>query len=301
MKITISRAVVAALLVLLSSGIASAQTDFSGEWTVVRSMDNTENPWVGDWVGLPLNADGLARAEGWDASILSLPEYQCRPHGWAYIYRGPTQLRITKEVDPFSREVVAYQPEWHQSTNMPVYLDGREGPPPEANHTWGGFSTATWEGDILRIKTTHLKEDYIRRDGAMVSDQATVTSFWIRRGDILTWINIVHDPVYLSEPLIRSSEYRLSVNSQVPAHPCTSAYEGLEKGNVPHYLPGENPFLKNLRVRYGLAPTAPTGGVPTVYPEYQKTLQPSEWTAGDRRGSTAPEGGAATPAAGGGR
>ena len=88
-------------------------------------MDNTENPWVGDFVGLPLSPDGLARAEGWDASILSLPEYQCRPHGWAYIYRGPTALRITKEVDPFSREVVAYQPEWHQSTNMPVYLDGR--------------------------------------------------------------------------------------------------------------------------------------------------------------------------------
>ena len=47
---------------------------------------------------------------------------------------------------------------------------------------------------MLRIKTTHLKEDYIRRNGAMASDQATVTTFWIRRGDILTWINIVHDP-----------------------------------------------------------------------------------------------------------
>ena len=168
---------------------------------------------------------------------------------------------------------------------MPVYLDGRDGPPPEANHTWGGFSTATWEGDILRIKTTHLKEDYIRRNGAMISDQATVTSFWIRRGDILTWINIVHDPVYLSEPLIRSSEYRLSVNSQVPAHPCTSVYEGLEKGNVPHYLPGENPFLKNLRSDMVWRRTRRPAASPTIYPEYQKTLQPSEWTAGDRRGS----------------
>ena len=73
------------------------------------------------------------------------------------------------------------------------------------------------------------------------------------------------------------------MNSQVPAHPCTSAFEGLEKGNVPHYLPGENPFLKNIRARYGLAPNLPTGGVQTMYPEYQKTLQPSEWTAGDRR------------------
>ncbi|HEY6506842.1 MAG TPA: hypothetical protein VIY56_02440, partial [Vicinamibacterales bacterium] len=109
MKVGIGRTTAIAVLALIAcAGTARAQVDFSGEWTVVRSMDNTENPWVGDWVGLPLNADGLARAEGWDASILSLPEYQCRPHGWAYIYRGPTQLRISKEVDPFTREVVAY-------------------------------------------------------------------------------------------------------------------------------------------------------------------------------------------------
>ena len=96
-----------ALWAAFAAGIGVAQngppavtTDFSGEWTVVRSQDNSENPWVGDFFGLPLNADGLARAETWDASILSLPEYQCRPHGWAYIYGGPTQLRISKEVDP---------------------------------------------------------------------------------------------------------------------------------------------------------------------------------------------------------
>ena len=267
-------------LLLLAAAPVSAQVDFSGEWVPVRAMDSTEDPWVGDWVGLPLNEDGLLRAEGWDASLLSLPEYQCRPHGWAYIYRGPTQLRITKEVDPFTREVVAYHPEWHQSTNMPVYLDGRERPPAEAPHTWGGFSLGTWEGEMLRITTTHLKEDYIRRNGAMVSDQATVTTWWIRRGDFLTWITIVNDPVYLAEPLIRSAEYRLNVNSIVPAHPCTAVFEGLEKGQVPHFLPGENPFLKDIRIRYGIPGTEPTGGPPTMMPEYKRKLGPSEWTAG---------------------
>lgn len=271
--------VVAALTVLLGAvPVAWAQIDFSGEWTVVRSMDNTENPWVGDFVGLPLSEAGRVRAESWDAALLSLPEYQCRPHGWAYISRGPTQLRISKEVDPFSRELVAYQPEWHQSTNMPVYLDGRERPPEEAAHTWGGFSTAAWEGDMLRIETTHLKEDYIRRNGAMISDQATVTSFWIRRGDILTWINIVNDPVYLTEPLVRSSEYRLAMVGQVPAHPCTSVFEGLEKGDVKHHMPGENPFLKDLRTRYGLPANAPTGGPDTMRPEFQKKLVESGWS-----------------------
>jgi hypothetical protein len=280
------RRILAAALLLTTPcfrGVASAQVDFSGEWTPVRAMDSTEDPWIGDWVGLPLNADGLARAESWDASLISMLEYQCRPHGWSYIYRGPTQLRISKEVDTFSREVTAYHPEWHQSTNMPVYLDGREAPPPEAPHTWGGFSTATWEGDVLRITTTHLKEDYIRRNGAMVSDQANVTTFWIRRGDYLTWINIVNDPVYLDAPLVRSAEYRLTVNSLVPAHPCTSVFEGVERGRVPHYLPGENPFLKDLRDRYGLPPDAPTGGTATMSPEYQEKLGESQWSQGTPR------------------
>lgn len=213
-----------------------------------------------------------------------------------YIWRGPTALRISKEVDPFSRQVVAYQPEWHQSTNMPVYLDGRAHPPAEAAHTWGGFSTGRWDGDMLRISTTHLKEDYIRRNGAMISDEARVTSWWIRRGDFLTWINVTHDTLYLSEPLIRATEYRLNVNSLVPAHPCTSVFEGLDKGVVPHYMPGENPFLREIRDRYGLPANEPTGGAESMYPEFQRRLRPSAWTGNrpiDRSGADA-----ATPVGG---
>jgi hypothetical protein len=139
-------------------------------------------------------------------------------------------------------------------------------------------ATAVWEGDMLRITTTHLKEDYIRRNGAMVSDEAKVTTWWIRRGDYLTWINIVHDPIYLSEPLIRSAEYRLTVNSIVPAHPCTATFEGLEKGHVLHYLPGENPFIKDLRQRYGIGAGVPTSGAETMYPEFEKKLSNSDWS-----------------------
>ena len=33
---------------------AFAQNDFSGEWQVVRNQDNSENPSIGDWIGIPL-------------------------------------------------------------------------------------------------------------------------------------------------------------------------------------------------------------------------------------------------------
>jgi hypothetical protein len=83
-------------LVVCSAATAMAQTDFSGEWTVVRSQDNTENPWVGDWFGLPLNAAGLARAESWDASIQEYlavtmivddPRYLQQPYIKTYEYK----------------------------------------------------------------------------------------------------------------------------------------------------------------------------------------------------------------------
>ena len=59
--------------------------------------------------------------------------------------------------------------------------------------------------------------------------------------------------------------------------------EGLEKGAVPHYLPNENPFLKDIRNRYGLPVDQPTAGPATMYPEYLKQLRPSEWTAGGKK------------------
>ena len=86
---------------------ALAQMDFSGEWPTVPAQDNIDNPHLGEYVGIPLSQEAIRRAEVWDASIQSLPEWQCRPHSGVYIKRGPSNLRIWKEIDPASRAVVA--------------------------------------------------------------------------------------------------------------------------------------------------------------------------------------------------
>ena len=134
MKRTLLASVVA-LTMLPSSRTAFAQMDFSGEWQPVRNQDNTEDPLVGDWTALPLSDAGPARAEAWDASIQSLPEWQCRPHGWAYIYRGPTALRIWRDIDPFTRDVTAFHAQWQQSSDTAIYLDGRTHPPEYAPYS----------------------------------------------------------------------------------------------------------------------------------------------------------------------
>jgi hypothetical protein len=275
----VRRASVASGLVLLTmvlmAGPAFAQMEFSGEWAPVQDEDNTGNPYVGEFLGIPMSRPGSLRAQTWDASLYTLPEWQCRPHGAMYISRGPSQVRIWKEVDPVSRQITAYHAEWLRSVDNPYYLDGRPHPTSDlVPHTWGGFSTAVFEGELLKITTTHLKEDYYRRNGVPSSDKATLTQYWIRRGDYLTWVTIAYDPIYLTEPMIRSSEYRLALNQQIPPYPCTSVEEvDRPQGVVPHHLPGTNQFLKEFGQKYNLPLEVTMGGAATMYPELARKIQ----------------------------
>jgi len=265
------------LAILPSTTIVFAQVDFSGEWAPRFYEDQPERvpgPELGDYLGLPINAAARMRADTWSASLLTLPEWQCRPHSADYIWRGPSNLTITKEIDPVTREITAFHAEWLRSVDRPVYLDSRPHPPDYAAHTWAGFTTAKWEGDMLTTNVTHLKEGYIRRNGVPRSDVATLTEHWIRHGDFLTVVTIVNDPVYLTEPFIRSTDYELDLHQHVPPYPCDIVEEvDRAKGVVPHVLPGKNTGILEFAQRHTLPPEAAHGGAETMYPEYQLKMK----------------------------
>jgi len=250
-----------------------AQVDFSGEWAPRFYEDQPERvpgPELGDYLGLPINAAGHMRADTWSASIMTLPEWQCRPHSADYIWRGPSNLRVWKEVDPVSRTITAFHAEWLRSVDRPIYLDDRPHPPEDAAHTWAGFSTAKWEGDMMTTYVTHLKEGYIRRNGVARSDKATLTEHWMRHGDFLTVMTIVTDPVYLTEPFVRTTDYELDLHQQIPPYPCEVVDEvARPKGVVPHVLPGKNASLGEFAKEHHLPAQAAMGGAETMYPEYR--------------------------------
>ena len=280
---SVSRTVVAALALMaaLVSAPAYAQVDFSGEWAPRFWEDQPERapgPELGDYLGIPINDAARARAAAWEASIQTLPEWQCRPHSADYIWRGPSNLKITKEVYVVSREVAAFHAEWLRSVDRPVYMDGRPHPSENAPHSWAGFSTGRWDGDMLTIYTTHLKEGYLRRNGLPRSDKATLTEHWIRNGDFLTVMTIINDPVYLTEPFVRTTDYELNLAQNIPPYPCGVVQEiDRPKGLVPHYLPGTNPYLTEYASKHGIPLQATQGGAETMYPEFRikvKTLPP---------------------------
>src|SRR5438477_11423786 len=91
---------------MLLAGIpAFAQIDFSGEWTPNGNEDSIGNPYVGDWLGIPMSDASRERSEAWAPSLQTLPEWRSTPHGFANIYRGPSQLHISKEVAPLTRQI----------------------------------------------------------------------------------------------------------------------------------------------------------------------------------------------------
>ena len=266
------------LLAAFLPGIpARAEKDFSGEWSPRFHEDAKERgpgPELGDYLGLPINAAARLRADTWEASMLTLPEWQCRPHPGDEIWRGPSQIRIWKEEDPQSRNITAFHIEWLRSVDRPIWMDGRPHPSEYAKHTWAGFSTGKWQGDVLTVHTTHLKESLARRNGVPRSDKATAVEHWMRRGDWMTVVSITTDPVYLTEPLIRTTDFQLDVHQHVPPYPC-DVVEEIDRpiGAVPHHLPGTNKFLAEFAQRYGL-PFEPTrGGAETMYPDYKIKLK----------------------------
>ncbi len=269
---------IALLSLALAWRVSLAQDDPTGNWAPIFDEDMPERiagGEIGDYLGIPLNAAGQLRAESWSAEIVELPQNQCRQHSSDYGWRGPSNLRIWVDMDRATQKVIAYHT--HLSAygaEQTIWMDGRPQPPPYARHTWQGFSVGHWEGDTLVIRTTHLKEDWLGLNGVPRSDLATASAHLMRHGDYLTVAVITYDPVYLTEPFIRTVDFHYDPSSRMAPWPCTPVDEIDRPADVvPAYLPGHNPYLTEFAARYHVPPQAALGGAETMYPEYMEKLK----------------------------
>jgi hypothetical protein len=261
---------------------AMAQADFSGVWQPLYQEDFVERlpgPELRDYLGLPINDSARQFADSWDPARIALPEEQCRTHVSPYIYRGPTNLRIWEEKHPKTQDLIAikhYISTYEQTRT--IWMDGRPHPGPNAAHTWMGFSTGRYVGDMLVVETTHLKQGWVRRNGLPMSDRATMTEYFVRNGDTMTHIVVLVDPVYLAEPLVKSQDFARNPR-EVPAGNwiwvCEQVVEVADQplGTVPAYMPGEHPYRDEFGQRHNLPEIAVRGGPETMYPEFQAKVE----------------------------
>ena len=275
-------------IALLCGSPLLAQLDLTGIWSPVFHEDQPERipgPELADFLGLPINAAARQWALAWDPSRLTAPEHQCQVHTVAYMYRGPLLLRVWEDRDPQTQDLIAirqYISNYEQYRT--IYMDGRPHPPEYAAHTWMGFSTGKWEGNILTVTTTHIKQGWHRRNGVPSSDRITLVEHFIRHDDHLTHVTVVTDPEYLTEPLIKSQDFTLNISEAGIGtggittgwlYPCEYVEElpGRSRSDVQSYMPGENPFVSEFADRHKLPVAAAMGGAETMYPEYRKKLQ----------------------------
>jgi len=269
-------------LTLWMSVPAFCQVNLTGVWAPPRPYEEDApergpGPSLVEYVGLPINDYARQWALAYRPGRLSLSEHQCQVHVVEYIHRGPLQMRIWEERDPVTHQLIAI----HESISTyeqhrTIWMDGRSHPSVYAPHTWMGFSTGVWEGNMLTVTTTHVKQGWHRRENIPASDEATVIEHYVKDGDMLTHISVADDPVFLAEPLVKSEEFALVAdpNSFNPFWPCEYVEEGERaKGEVPSYLPGENPWLLEYAATHDLPLEATLGGAQTIYPEYRARLK----------------------------
>ncbi|HWG76868.1 MAG TPA: hypothetical protein VN660_08750 [Steroidobacteraceae bacterium] len=267
---------------ILCASAVLAQVDLSGNWVLVSTQSGREHatgPYPGDFSGIPLNVQG--RQAGWAYSGDERQELyrQCEPWSVSYIVTGPWGGRFTAERDHYGHVIA-----WHLSSQaydrlpMTIWMDGRAQPPPQALHTYDGFTTGHWEGNTLVTHTTHLKDSFLERNGAPASSQETVNLFWTRHDDELSVLGVMRDPVYLEAPWPVTQTFRLTTAGSADIVPeyCEDAeiVQGVSDGYhsatvLPDQLPAAQHYMQQ---HYNIPLEASQGGAATMYPEFSKRL-----------------------------
>jgi hypothetical protein len=265
--------ILAALIVTCGSRPAFAQFELAGSWAARNHEFLSGDGLPVDYTGIPLNEEGRTKSLSYSESQLAMIERQCQ--GWPvfYMVQGPFGLKIWSETDPVRGGIISYTiGAWEDKPAMTIWMDGRPHPSEYDLHTRSGFTTGRWEGSTLVARTTHMKAGFLKKIGVPSSDRATMTTRFVRHGDILTVLAVIEDPVYLAEPWLLSKSFQMSVAPVSPVGPpCVTTFEGHETGqSVPHYAPEANPFVDELTKRYGVPRDATLGRPETLYPEYRK-------------------------------
>ena len=193
-----------------------APIDLTGYWVSMVTEDwrfRMIAPVKGDYLGVPLNAEGRRVADEWDPARDEAAGEQCKSYGAANIMRVPQRLHISWDND----QTLKLETDAGTQTRLFYF-----GTPQGQGGTWQGLSKASWEfdagfglpaerfdrgfgtqvrpkGGALKVVTTKLRPGYLRKNGIPYSANAVVTEYFDRitepNGDVYLVVTMeVEDP-----------------------------------------------------------------------------------------------------------
>lgn len=209
---------------------AAALIDITGQWVAVVNEDwrwRMITAPVGDTSSLPTNAEARKVAAAWNLEKDRAEGNLCKAFGAPGLIRQPTRIRVSWQDDKTMKM------EFDAGKQVRL-LNFNAGAPP-AGLSLQGFSSASWyrqrtsrgvlganggtPGGSLHVRTTQLSPGYLRPNGVPYSDKTTmqeyITTFTLP-GNAGSWLivtTIIEDPVYLTQKLVLSTQFRKETNN----------------------------------------------------------------------------------------
>ena len=204
-----------------------ASVDVTGYWVTAVTEDwrlRMITPQKGDYQNVPLNSAGVKVLRAWDPAADRAQGNDCKPYGAAAIMRMPTRIHVTWQ----DENTLKLDFDHGQQTRLVYFNSSR---PARVERSLQGYAVGEWIDFLgrpvstigerqaapaqmgLRIVSTNLQAQYVRRNGAPVSENAIVTDMLEvvpgpQRVDWMVVKTIVHDPTYFTDDLIVSSHFK---------------------------------------------------------------------------------------------
>lgn len=206
---------------------AAAPFDATGYWVSIVTEDwryRMVLPPKGNFLGVPLNAEGRRVANEWDAAKDKAAGEECRAYGAAGLMRMPGRLHITWADDATLRidadagtqtRTLKFVP--NQPPLEPTMMPAVQTP------SWQGTSLAQWEfyatprgaprAGTLKVITSGMRPGYLRRNGVPYSANAILTEYYdpVMQPDGTQWLVVlteVNDPQYLTTPFTTTTHFK---------------------------------------------------------------------------------------------
>lgn len=203
------------------SGRTAAPIDITGYWVALVTDDwryRMLTPPKGNVDYLPVNAAARKATQEWDPARDDRNGEACRAYGAAGVMRLPGRLHITWDGENTLRV------ETEAGTQTRLFHFGNNPPAPGSKPTWQGHSVARWElpggrgrggpvpaGELV-VTTTNMRPGYLRKNGVPYSSDAVLTEYVVRLVDgdqqYLALTQFVEDPQYLSQPYVKTYQFR---------------------------------------------------------------------------------------------
>ena len=198
------------------SGVAVAAPSIGGIWDPAQGP-GSGHPQAGD-VGL--TPDGRAEFESFSEE--SDPTLKCIMPGVPLGILDPYPLEIIQQ----DHQIVFLHEHFHMVRR--IFMDGRDAP----TDWWPslvGFSTGSWEGNTLVVKTTHMSPDNLMWHNGMPFSGDTETYVMERYdfdGDRFAVTAEVFDARYYSRPYIMRGYRERNPDGLIFEYECFPEYNG---------------------------------------------------------------------------